>query len=251
MDGVNGFSVQDLLDEMSKAVDLKLRFETLTKRLSAIGLDTVNYAVFVPPESGISNADVYFQTTLAEDFMTFYYDENFAESDPHVRRLREGHLSPYAWNENDLGLASLNEREVLNAGVEAGLRSTLCVPLPVPLNPFTPAGAFNLGSTMSARDFDLVLKEHVQELLTVAHIFHNASVQQTWSAHRGSVPLTIRERDCLRYLMEGMRYDAIAHAMGLAVVTVEVHVSNARRKLGARTATEAVAKALVRGEISL
>lgn len=38
--------------------------------------------------------------------------------------------------------------------------------------------------------------------------------------------------------------------MGIARVTVELHLRTARQKLGARTLYEAIAKALVMGEIS-
>ncbi len=56
--------------------------------------------------------------------------------------------------------------------------------------------------------------------------------------------LSQREIDCLRFLATGHRIDKIATHTGLARVTVELHLRNARLKLAAATLHEAVAKAV-------
>jgi len=58
--------------------------------------------------------------------------------------------------------------------------------------------------------------------------------------------LSLRELDVLDHLSQGSRPDAIADSLGIAKVTVDFHIRNARLKLGARTATEAVAVAIRR-----
>lgn len=59
--------------------------------------------------------------------------------------------------------------------------------------------------------------------------------------------LTPRERECLLWLTAGLRSDRIAERLGLARVTVDLHLARARRRLGARTREQAVAKALTLG----
>lgn len=61
--------------------------------------------------------------------------------------------------------------------------------------------------------------------------------------------LTGRERDVLARFAQGLRPDRIADRMGLSKRTVDMHAANARRKLGARTLAEAVAKSVRRGLI--
>lgn len=56
-----------------------------------------------------------------------------------------------------------------------------------------------------------------------------------------SVTLTPRERDVLDGLAQGYRRDQLAHALGLALPTVDLHGASLRRKLGARTIPEAIA----------
>ncbi len=64
------------------------------------------------------------------------------------------------------------------------------------------------------------------------------------------VTLSTREAECLLWLARGLRSAAIAERLSLAVVTVELHIKNARVKLGATTREHAVAKAITLGLIA-
>jgi DNA-binding CsgD family transcriptional regulator len=59
----------------------------------------------------------------------------------------------------------------------------------------------------------------------------------------GHVLLTPRELEVLAALAEGMTNKAIARRLNISLHTVKFHVESVFRKLGARTRTEAVAKA--------
>ncbi|MCZ0733304.1 helix-turn-helix transcriptional regulator [Phreatobacter sp. AB_2022a] len=54
--------------------------------------------------------------------------------------------------------------------------------------------------------------------------------------------LTPRERDCLAFVAEGLSDADIAGRLGISPVTAHAHVENAKRKLGARTRAQAVAR---------
>lgn len=64
-----------------------------------------------------------------------------------------------------------------------------------------------------------------------------------------NIQLTPRELECLGWLARGLRQDALAAKLTLSVATVEMHIVNARKKLGAQTATQAVAIAVSQGLI--
>jgi LuxR family transcriptional regulator len=57
------------------------------------------------------------------------------------------------------------------------------------------------------------------------------------------VKLTARERECLRLTAQGMTAKQIAHKLGRAVGTINLHLNLAIRKLGAKNRTQAVARA--------
>ncbi len=62
--------------------------------------------------------------------------------------------------------------------------------------------------------------------------------------------LTNREIQCLRQLAVGERPQRIAAILGIAPITVEFHIRNARRKLGAKTREHAIAIVISRGLLS-
>ena len=59
--------------------------------------------------------------------------------------------------------------------------------------------------------------------------------------------LTHREVQCLQELAVGERPQRIAAILGIAPITVEFHIRNARRKLGAKTREHAIAIVISRG----
>ena len=56
--------------------------------------------------------------------------------------------------------------------------------------------------------------------------------------------LTVREIECLSALARGLKSSGIAKLYKISVPTVDMHLSNARRKLGAVTREQAVAIAV-------
>jgi DNA-binding CsgD family transcriptional regulator len=56
--------------------------------------------------------------------------------------------------------------------------------------------------------------------------------------------LSRREHEILLLSAKGLRRDRMAHHLGISIATVDLHCANLRRKLGAKTTSEAVAKGL-------
>lgn len=245
-----GLGADDLIDKLAAAPTPAARFQALATGLSRIGLDTINYGFFDARAAEMASADIQFMTTMSDDWMRYYFGQSLAATDAHVVRVKARKITPYIWGERQiLGLECKNEQVTALTAADAGLCSALCVPMTSPLDPFTPVGGITLGSSLGEREFKQILAEHGATLLSIAYLFHNASIRQLWSERAGGPLLSIRERDCLQYLADGKRQDSIAHAMGLARVTVEMHLGRARQKLSARTLNEAIAKAMVMGEI--
>jgi len=245
---MNGFDGDQLIRDLARAATVTERFSTLTSGLAALGLDTINYGI-LDPAAELENADIQFLTTMSDDWMSHYFAENLAVTDVHVARAQARNMTPYRWGQSDIEFIADQHKSTALQGVEAGLRASLCVPVVGPQNPFSPVGAINLGSSMPEREFAMVLQEHAAALISIAHVFHHASIRQVWRDWSGRKPLSTRERDCLRYLAEGKRHDAVAHALGISRVTVELHLRRARQKLGAATVGQAIAKAIVHGDI--
>lgn len=247
---MNGFDGDRLIEDLAKAETPEARFDTLTAGLAKLGLDTINYGFFDVQAAALAQADIAFLTTMSDDWMRYDVDRNLSLTDSHVLRVRAGKITPYFWGESVINrLNSREQHTTASEAMEAGLRSSLCVPLTSPMDPFVPVAGISLGSSMGESELKKVVQEHGPTLLSIAYVFHNASIRQIWQEQGGSKPLSPREKDCLQYLADGRRQDSIADHLGLARVTVELHLRKARHKLRARTLNEAVAKALIFGEI--
>jgi PAS domain S-box-containing protein len=66
-----------------------------------------------------------------------------------------------------------------------------------------------------------------------------------------SPALSPRQRDVIELVAEGLTSNEIAERLGVSPETVRTHLRNARLKLGASTKAQAVAIAMLRGEIQL
>ena len=65
--------------------------------------------------------------------------------------------------------------------------------------------------------------------------------EEPTAAPAGAANLTVREREILFLLSQGMTATEIADRLVISRATVRTHVQNARRKLGARTRSQAIA----------
>lgn len=226
------------------------RFEVVTSALARMGIDQINYGFFNPAAASEAEAEVLFLSTMRSDWLSYYYERQMHLHDPHVVLVRQGNLMPYRWGGQ--AIAAISETNVRNAALEieeAGIAAALCVPLASPLAPAQPIAGMTLGSSLAEKELKKLVGEASPHLVTLAHLFHEMSLGALHRQHLGAAALSPRERDCLRLIADGLKQDAVADRLGLAISTVELHLRNARRKMKARTLAQTVARALRFGEI--
>ncbi len=96
----------------------------------------------------------------------------------------------------------------------------------------------------------------IDQLAIVVNLFAVYTKPPTPNQPTGKVPLlydflTPREADVLTCLAKGMHNSAIAHQLGISEVTVRMHTTSARQRMGANTRAQAIALALVRNLITV
>lgn len=241
-----------LAGELIAAPDVDSRWRILTAALAAIGADQVNYGIIDTSAAERLDAPVRFLSTMAPDWIDYYGGERLDMDDPHVSFVRNGNLAPYRWGESALDrLDNAGAHRAVALTVEAGLRAQISVTMPDPFGTFIPVGGMTVGSSLREREYFRSVAGQELALVAVAHLFHELSIGEVRRGHHHARPLSPRERDCLSYIADGLRPDAIADKLGLARVTVDLYLCNARRKLAAATLPEAVAKGLLFGDIGL
>lgn len=242
----------DAAVDLIEASDVASRWAVFTNYLNDLGLDQVNYGILDTSMADRLDAPVDFLSTMRPDWLEFYAEQRFDLNDPHVVFVRNNNLRPYYWGESALKrLEDEEQHKVVAHTCEAGLKSQLSVTMPDPFGSLKPLGGMTLGSSMCESQYHKAIAGHEGELVALANLFHSLSIGAVRKKQYGIGDLSERERDCLSYIAGGMRLDAIANKLGIAKVTVEMHLKNARSKMKSATLAEAVAKAILFNEIEL
>lgn len=242
--------MRDLIEAVAVETSVEQRWAVLTAGLCDLGLDQVNYAFLDFEAYARSEArGAPAMSTMRSDWIEYYTDRRYDLDDDLVGHVRAGRVDPrFARLERE---DDFRAREIMAEVRHAGLRNTLLVPLAGPLGSTLPGAGITLGSSLESRDYFAIMAEHGLSLMALAHLFHAGAVGELKRRIDGASPLSARERDCLQLLATGLRVSQIADRLTLAEVTVSLHLKNARRKLSAATLPEAVARALVYGQIAL
>ena len=161
-------------------------------------------------------------------------------------RTGSAHLDRYAY------LPASARHLVREAADRTGF--TAGVSMPVLAAPEGRGQGWNLMAQGGADELDAILRAHGNTLALAAHLIHaRLAVAEPEAGpplslrENPATRLTPRERDCLAFIAEGLRTAELAHRLGVTEATVEFHLANARRKLGAHTRDHAVAIAIRMG----
>ena len=181
-----------------------------------------------------ARGEVAARSTLGPEFEARYREQGLARFDPFLTYCLPA-PAPVATGADYLpeyDYLSPDEKRVILLARDTGFRAGFSL-----VTRRGPLGceAWNIGSCLGRAEVERLRTAHQGELalgLTALRGRLQAGVPDG---------LTPREQECLSLLAKGLRGKEIALACGLSVVTVEMHLRNARRKLGAATREQAVA----------
>ena len=179
-------------------------------------------------------------------------DELFRR-DPIVKRALASPV-PFLWGTEFFDTAKLDPPKLepdVRAFYEAlrddGARSLLVVPMRC--DPQRGVGIGILGNDMPRAQFEALISDRGAAItLAVLHADLRMVVLAR-NLRSAEYKLAKREAECLELLTSGNKNEVIAQKMGITVHTVQLHLSSAKRKLGAATREQALAKALMYGVI--
>ena len=191
-------------------------------------------------------------TSLPDAWMEEYYARGFPDRDYVIHQVgalnSSRPLAAFDWGLHMVDEShAANARPVLRGAADAGLGAAMSF-----VGRHVESGrdrcfAASFGcSTAPIEETRRRIETHRNELVIASFAMAPLLaplLDQTRPAGRGG-GLTGRERDVLARFAQGLRPDRIADRMKLSKRTVDMHIANARRKLGARTVAEAVAIAV-------
>lgn len=176
-----------------------------------------------------------------------FLQEIYPNLDPATEHCKR-HVTPYLGGiVVEAGRANLDpaRRRYIEEITAADIRTTMSIP--VHSNSGDSVGIFDFAGNFTSREFPGFQKEFGAKIYLTAMVAYRRIEALMDNAEGASIELTPSERECLAWLGRGFRNDRIAEQLGIRPVTVEFHLTNARRKLNARTREQALATAVATG----
>ncbi|WP_439575203.1 autoinducer binding domain-containing protein [Phreatobacter sp.] len=166
-----------------------------------------------------------------------YYRRRLDDGNPVI--LAPGRrASPFRWSQP--GFADLEGWAGLDLARDLGIEDGLAVPW------HGPGGRFGVISLGFERFSFSAGEQRMLELAAMLAIVRMTEMTRT-GAPSDTASLTTRERDCLSFVADGLSDVGIGEKLGISHTTAHAHVENAKRKLGARTRAQAVARLILLG----
>ncbi|MEL7464704.1 MAG: LuxR C-terminal-related transcriptional regulator [Pseudomonadota bacterium] len=241
----------DFLESLAEAQTPSAANEAFAEQARALD------ALHVSHRCGADAERVHIRTSLPDDWIAHYREEEFDKVDPGPRHAAVSRIA----NAFHFDL----ERPALPPGVPfsersalmfkelraTGVNGTFFVPLPgLPGRPVAMATFFHSGKQASFASWAAERAPLLKMVAAAANV-RILDLLATDEEARPRRLLAPREREALQWLAAGHRVDRIGEKMGVSGRTVEFHLKNARAKLDARTREEALARAILSGEVEL
>ena len=238
-------SFADLLDALDRADSPGAAWHAGLGWLAAAGVRWCHYAYTSDSQvPKVGRLLVY--SSLPRAWLEHYDAQAFVRHDPAVRHCARAN-TPLVTGSEPPESGSVEAWRLWDDARSAGFGGGVAIPL---RTPGSALGGFSLVTDMAGREFLSWQKAQGRWATLAAHVVDQRIL--TLAALPAVRPrLSPRERECLTWLAAGMRHDRIADRLGITRPTVELHLANARRKLGARTREQTLAKAVALGLLDL
>jgi LuxR family quorum sensing-dependent transcriptional regulator len=235
-----------MMAAVTRALDLSARFDTaptaetvgrfLLASIASYGARSIFSASFkVPPSKKVEEFTAgrhLFAQQSPRGWIEAYYQRGLHTRNPVVFASAR-RATAFRWS--DPGFDDLKNWPGFDLARDLGIGDGLTIPFHVPGNR---VGVVSFGFER----LDLSRQETLTIALTAA-VAHERMMQLSPPAATSGRPtLTPRERDCLAFVAEGLSDADIGEKLGISQTTAHAHVEGAKRKLGAKTRAQAVAR---------
>lgn len=236
--------------------DVQTAYGHLVALASSLGIDHVNLALVSRDADGPPITHMW--STMPSSWIDEYFECGMSAHDYAVRGLLDSPdwpgFSRIEWDAPSVlrtGHPPPATRQVLAGSADAGMGQALAFGIDLSQSSLDAATSFGCAIGVEQHRGRQSFFEHVrgiEDLMVTACFAMLPLLSRFQRRHRlGVHVLSRREREVLQFLAAGLRPDAIAERLRIARVTVDLHLTRARRKLRARTPAEAIATAIRSG----
>lgn len=229
----------DAVDQFRQATDKDELWAMLHRHLDGVGVTEIMYGSEARPSS--ENGHDIFLTTYNPDFIKAKMANRLFQCDEYVRAARV-ETAPILWSETArLENLSREAQRSLDLDWDYGVLAGVTLPMRFH-NGVGRSGAGLHAAGMQWAEFDRLWSANRNKICTIVNAF-DICLREEHAAE--FFLLSPRERECLLWLINGLRRQQIAYRLDTHVKTVEKQIESARRKLKAATVAQAIATALL------
>lgn len=217
--------VEDIYHLLATGACPETCWGAIRRYLDHLGFDRVIYIA----QNGVADGPSV-RTTMPDGFQSFYVDNGYAQDDPFLQYCLsspvpvdtgKAHMDQYAY-------LTGRQKDLIAAAGDVGFNAGFSVATRYPTTR-RPEG-WNLGSSQSMHEVEAIKRAHLAQIKPVLF-----GLSGRLATDGPTVVLSPRETQCLDLLSAGLRIKAIAMELGIKPVTVDMHLSNARKKMNAPT----------------
>lgn len=242
----------DAFTRLSQSENAEMALEAMVDYIHQCDFAKFTYTALKPNGPSPSDADVTMVSNMDPVFRSYYAENRLDEDDPAVDRLKAANYTPiFLGNNNPEWSPPLldNQQRLIDTAYEVGLGAAVGIVLPPPTGLPNLSSGILISSMLEADAFQMLWREKGAQLQLILNLSHQHTGRLLARDVDAIRPLSPREVDCLLLIAQGRRTQYIADYLGIAEITVHVHLKNAREKLKAKTLPHAAAKAIRYGFI--
>lgn len=177
-----------------------------------------------------------------QEWPEHYVRCGYAEIDP-VIATAQRRVAPVSWHvSRPAPWFSPRQHQIYREVTDFGIKGGLCLPFHEP-DCSSYVGFFHALDDPARLPYSVQASLHFVGLHLHEHAVRN--LRERAGVNTSSVQLTPRERDCLRWIKEGLTVPQVARRLAISERTVAFHLQNCRDKLDANTIAHAVARAMI------
>ena len=247
--GKNRFYLDRFLLELQTATSKEQVWAAITEQAASVGFEFVTY---VEKRSCLASDQAFAFSNLPDWWCNIYLSEGLISEDiifNHCYSLKPKLVEIYQ-DDPDFAFDPI-EKERRSSMFEAGFRYGFISPNSLETDACISGWCFGCASDNA--DFIARYARFAGILRVMGFCAYErlkTIMRDEAQSNAANRALSCREVECLTHLACGKRSPKIAQLMGISLSTVEFHIKGIKKKLGAATREEAVAKAITQGEIS-
>jgi len=243
------YGFEEFADSLTSLTDAESIWKNMEAFVDERGYECCNLMIASDTQNGLQSH--YMRSNTPAPLLSQYHDEGLIKIDPlllfgcdtaSITRLSSNDMTCFP-------KATSKHQAMFDYASSTGMQGGFAVP--VRTSDCELFGGWSFGSSESVENIDRLHHEFSKDIHLASVLAYERMVVVGVTKRDFQPVLSNREKECLRWLCAGLRVSMIANKLSISESAVNLYISNAKHKLDAKTREQAIARAILGGEINL